>query len=151
MADQVYGIDAASASLVPLAASAPSFLIYTFRSQNTNSTFWDMLPNSFGQELAVLYMRARSANANGPTQNTVPLDVQINSVSILSKGSPASLIIPTIGQNQFGFSQLWSANLSEVPLFGVSDMLQVVGPQNYYGGIVDVCMIPSSQLSLVGG
>lgn len=144
MSDPLYAIDTAAASLVELSAQAPNLLSYTLRQQPTNGTVLEIMQNFTGVELAILHVRARGQSLNG-TGSTYTVGMQIEGTSF------ASLVIPAIGSSSTSFSPLWSADVSDPPILGAGSELLMTGAQGSGPNVaVDVCMIPSSQLSLLG-
>lgn len=142
MPDSLYVIDVATPSLVELPATIPSLLTYTLRQQPTNSSTVEVMQNFTGEELAVLYVQARVSSLNGLSATT-HVSVAINWGTAF-----ASVVVPAVSASSTSFAPLWSADLADPPLLGATDLLSASG--NGADISVDICMIPSSQLSLLG-
>lgn len=153
MTDLLYVVDPTALTLVELPAQIPNLLVYTLRPQRTASDATEVAANFAGQELAILNVRGRGTPAGG-TPTGYSFDVQINGSSFLASGSPTSLSIATPGGPYlWGVSSLWVADEDNPPLFGTGDLLSVSVPTsgNTFPCAIDVVMIPSSQLPLLGG
>jgi hypothetical protein len=145
MSDALYAIDTTTPSLVELPAQTPNLLTYTLRQQPTNSTIIEVMVNFTGEELAILHVQARGQSLNG-TGSTYTVGVHIEGTSF------ASLVIPAVGGSSTSFAPLWSADVSDPPVLGVGQELFITGTQGSGPNVaVDFCMIPSSQLPLLGG
>lgn len=145
MTDPLYAVDPTALSLVELPAQVPNLLTYTLRRQQTNGTTLEAMLNFTGVELAVLYVRVRGQSLNGTGSTTTAVEVRINGTAF------ASVTIPAVGASGTSYAPLWSFDPDAPTLVGVNDELELTSSVNT-GAIAaaDICMIPSSQLSLLG-
>lgn len=146
MPDPLYAIDTTDLSLVELAAAVPNLLIYTLRQQPTNAGGLEVMQNFTVQELAVLAVRARAASLSGYSLTSTV------AVSINGGTAFASLTIPAVSASGTSFSPLWSADPGSPTLLGATDYLEATNTGSWSGApaAVDVLLIPSSQLPLLG-
>jgi len=156
MSSNLYVIDTTAESLVllpPASTVYPNLLTYSF--YNLSSGVGASFQNFYGEEVAVLRMSAHFHNETGGATGFWSFDAKIDGTSFLSQGSPSPLTIPVPFFNGFSYSDVWEASdMANPPRLGVGSTFQLIStiPSNAGSGnaVFDVCMVPSSQLALLG-
>jgi hypothetical protein len=151
MTNPLYGIDAAGHTLAEIPGASPNFRTYSLRSKATNGTFLDTAQNFTGQDQAILYVSARGHSLSGYS-TSYSLDMRIENVSFLPSGSSSSIVIPAVGASSTSFAPVWSADMEDPPIWAVGGYaLSMVGgfsPVDLQV-VVDICMVPASQIPLL--
>lgn len=152
MADPLYAINPTGPALTLLPTLPPNYMTYTMRQQPTNGTILDMAQNFTGQDQAILYIIARGHSLGGYS-STYSVDMRIENATFLSGGSASALVIPAVGASAASFAPPWSADLEDPPIWATGGyMLSALGAKvSDLQVVVDICMIPASQLPLLGG
>jgi hypothetical protein len=145
MPDSLYVIDTTGLSLVELPAVVPNLMIYTLRQQPTNNTSLELMRNFTGEELAILSVQARVWSKDGYSSTTT---VALNIVGTVF----ATVTVPVVSADSTSFAPLWTADPEAPTLLGATQSLgaTAAGAWDSTAAAVDICMIPSSQLSLLG-